>query len=68
MQKIIRYAVFLAVFLSVSNLFAAPESAPDRERGEGPFERLILRGVTVISGEGAPPMGPVDIVISGDRI
>jgi hypothetical protein len=67
-QKIIRYAVFLAVFLSVSNLFAAPESAPDRERGEGPFERLILRGVTVISGEGAPPMGPVDIVISGDRI
>jgi imidazolonepropionase-like amidohydrolase len=64
----IRYAVFLAVFLSVSNLFAAPESAPNRERGEGPFERLILRGVTVISGEGAPPIGPVDIVISGDRI
>jgi imidazolonepropionase-like amidohydrolase len=47
---------------------AAPESAPDRARGEGPFQRLVLRGVTVINGEGAPPLGPVDVVIEGNRI
>jgi imidazolonepropionase-like amidohydrolase len=44
--------------------------APDRraDEGEGPFERLILRGVTVIDGTGAPPRGPVDLVIEGNRI
>ncbi len=30
--------------------------------------RLILRGATLIDGTGAPPYGPVDIVIAGDRI
>ena len=35
---------------------------------EGPFPRLILRGVTLIDGTGAPPIGPVDIVILNDRI
>ena len=29
---------------------------------------MILRGVTVINGEGAPPIGPMDIVIEGNRI
>ena len=44
--------------------------APDREpgEGEGPFERLILRGATMIDGTGAPPRGPVDIAIEGNRI
>jgi imidazolonepropionase-like amidohydrolase len=44
--------------------------APDRGPGdgEGPFERLIIRGVTVIDGTGAPPIGPMDIVIEGNRI
>jgi hypothetical protein len=37
-------------------------------RGEGPFGRLVLRGVTVINGEGAPPVGPMDVVIEGNRI
>jgi imidazolonepropionase-like amidohydrolase len=36
--------------------------------GEGPFDRMIIRGVTVIDGTGAPPQGPVDIVIENDRI
>lgn len=44
------------------------EQAPDRTRGEGPFERLIIRGVTIIDGAGSPPQGPMDIVIEGDRI
>lgn len=45
-----------------------PPSAPERDRGEGPYQRLILRGGIYISGEGAPPLGPVDIVIAQDRI
>lgn len=36
--------------------------------GEGPFERLIIRGATVIDGTGAPPIGPMDIVVENDRI
>ncbi len=44
-------------------------AAPDRgDQGEGPFERLIIRGATVIDGTGGPPVGPVDIVIEGNRI
>jgi imidazolonepropionase-like amidohydrolase len=42
--------------------------APDRAEGEGPFERLILRGAILIDGTGSPPMGPVDIVIENNRI
>jgi imidazolonepropionase-like amidohydrolase len=46
------------------------EPAPDRraDEGEGPFQRLIIRGATVIDGTGAPPQGPVDIVVEGNRI
>ncbi len=36
--------------------------------GEGPYTRLVIRGATMIEGSGAPPVGPVDIVIENDRI
>ncbi len=42
--------------------------APPRAEGEGPFARLILRGVTLVDGTGAPPIGPVDVVIEKNRI
>ncbi|HEY0970757.1 MAG TPA: amidohydrolase [Gemmatimonadales bacterium] len=44
--------------------------APDRpaDEGEGPYARLVLRGATVIDGTGAPPQGPMDIVIERNRI
>jgi imidazolonepropionase-like amidohydrolase len=44
--------------------------APNRPAGEGdgPHQRLIVRGATLIDGTGAPPYGPVDIVIEGNRI
>jgi len=47
-----------------------PAPAPDRPPGEGqgPFRRFVLRGATLIDGTGAPPIGPVDIVIENDRI
>lgn len=43
-------------------------AATSRDRGTGPYKRLVLRGATVIDGTGAPPWGPVDIVVQGDRI
>ncbi len=44
--------------------------APDRlpGEGEGPFERLIIRGATILDGTGAPGQGPMDVVIEGNRI
>jgi hypothetical protein len=46
------------------------ERVPDRQPGEGvgPFRRLVIRGAMLIEGSGAPPLGPVDIVIAGNRI
>jgi imidazolonepropionase-like amidohydrolase len=45
-----------------------PRPAPPRSEGEGPYQRLIIRNATVIDGTGAPPRGPVDIVVEGNRI
>ena len=46
------------------------EPGPNRraDEGEGPFDRLVIRGATMIDGTGAPPQGPVDIVIEKNRI
>src|SRR3712207_7635307 len=30
--------------------------------------RLVIRGATLVDGTGAPPLGPVDIVVEGNRI
>jgi hypothetical protein len=35
---------------------------------EGPFPQLIIRGVTLINGNGAPPISPVDIVVENNII
>ena len=64
--------LWLSLALLVMGL-AAPEShaiepAPDRVEGEGPHDRMILRGVNLIAGTGAPKRGPVDIVIEDNRI
>jgi imidazolonepropionase-like amidohydrolase len=58
-------ALFLAAGLGAQTI-PGPDRGPNE--GEGPFERLIIRGATVIDGAGAPPVGPVDIVIEGNRI
>ena len=42
--------------------------APPRAEGEGPYPGLILRGGILIDGTGAPPIGPVDIVVRQNRI
>ncbi|MEL0262101.1 MAG: amidohydrolase family protein [Flavobacteriaceae bacterium] len=40
----------------------------DNPAASGPFNQLIIRGVTLINGNGAPPQGPIDLVIEGDKI
>ncbi|RMG78290.1 MAG: amidohydrolase [Bacteroidetes bacterium] len=66
----IRHRAFLFfLFLSIlTPVFAQVQPAPDRYRGEGPWPQLIIRGVTLINGNGAPPTGPVDIVVEQNRI
>jgi imidazolonepropionase-like amidohydrolase len=70
----------IAVYAAVSS-FAPPMTvaaqggqqtivAPNRAAGEGlgPFKTLVIRGAMLIDGTGAPPQGPVDIVVEGNRI
>ncbi len=47
-----------------------PNRAPARRagEGEGPYPRLIIRGVNLIDGYGSAPRGPVDVVVEGNRI
>ena len=65
----------LLLLLALTATLAAQErraitAGPDRRsgEGEGPFPRLIIRGATMIDGTGAPPQGPLDIVIENNRI
>lgn len=68
-------ASVFALNLSLNPALAAdvvtpPNPAPvePRSEGEGPYDRLILRGGYMIDGTGAPAQGPVDIVVESDRI
>ena len=65
MKALIRTGLMIFGLFSILivNAFAQIEPAPDRAEGEGPFERLVLRGGILIDGTGAPPVGPVDIVV-----
>ena len=65
---------FIAAFLA---LLAAPalaqpqmERVPDRPagEGEGPYQSLLIANATMIDGTGAPPEGPVSILVEGNRI
>jgi hypothetical protein len=44
--------------------------APARARGEGfgPYQTMVVRGAMLIDGTGGPPRGPVDIVVTQNRI
>jgi imidazolonepropionase-like amidohydrolase len=49
---------------------AGANPAPARAAGEGagPFRKMVIRGAMLIDGTGAPPRGPVDIVVENNRI
>jgi len=64
MKKIILLTTFVFPFLCFSQI----KKAPEVKEGDGPWNQLIIRGVTLINGNGAPPVGPVDIVVEKNRI
>jgi len=59
----ILFAGVLSIYLS-----AQIKKAPEVKDGDGPWAQLIIRGVTLINSTGAPPIGPVDIVVEKNRI
>jgi len=60
--------LFIFLLLGSLSLQAQMPDAPQRTEGDGPHERLIIRGVNLIDGTGSPATGPVDIVVEGNRI
>src|SRR5687767_15962468 len=72
MSKAIRLLAALAI-VAPTVLIAQQDKlvpAPDRRAGEGagPFPTLTIRNVMVIDGTGAPPSGPMNVVIEQNRI
>lgn len=65
-KKLFFSAIF-SVLLTVQAL-AQITDAPKRAEGDGPYNRLIIRGVTLINSTGAPPVGPIDIVVEKNKI
>ncbi|MCS3658459.1 amidohydrolase family protein [Salinibacter ruber] len=65
-----RYFTFLLTLALLTPPVSAQKlpEAPDRTRGDGPYDRLVIRGATLIDGTGAPARGPVDILVQGDSI
>lgn len=63
-----RFASLVTAILFSTILLAQIPKAPEKNDGDGPYSQLIIRGVTLINGNGAPPIGPVDIVIEKNRI
>lgn len=63
--------ILLLLFTSFGYLLSAQAPVPEAplvKEGDGPYNQLIIRGATLINSTGAPPIGPVDIVIEEDRI
>jgi hypothetical protein len=63
----------LSLFFYVISIFGLTlhsqiQDAPPRDEGSGPWPQLIIRGVTIINGNCAPPAGPADIVVEQNRI
>ncbi|MDH5366008.1 MAG: amidohydrolase family protein [Cyclobacteriaceae bacterium] len=66
MKKAFLLPVFIVLLISPS--LSQVQKSPDRTEGDGPWKQLIIRGVTLINGNGAPPTGPVDIVVENNII
>jgi len=64
----IRLSVLILFLFSFSIINAQIKKAPETKEGDGPWNQLIIRGVTLINSTGAPPIGPVDIVVEKNRI
>lgn len=63
-----RFLLFFFGIFIFANSFGQVQKAPSRNEGDGPWPQLIIRGATLINGTLSPPLGPVDIVVEGNRI
>jgi len=61
--NIMKQLTVLFSFLFVINGFSQ-----DNYLGDGPYSQLIIRGVTLINGDGSPPRGPIDITVENNKI
>lgn len=64
----IAISLLTLLLLQTGILFSQVKKAPELKEGDGPYPQLIIRGVTLINGNGAPPLGPVDIIVENNRI
>ncbi|HNR76331.1 MAG TPA: amidohydrolase family protein [Parvularculaceae bacterium] len=65
-MRLMAFAAGIAAMMGQA--LALPDGVSARNDATGPHKRLIIRGATLIDGSGAPPFGPVDIVVENDRI
>jgi len=68
LRSILAGLVMAVAAVSLSAQQMPPTPTRTAADGEGPFERMVIRGVTVIDGTGAPPRGPMDVVVQNNRI
>ncbi|CAD5274621.1 MULTISPECIES: amidohydrolase family protein [unclassified Imperialibacter] len=75
MRRLKKQTIFISA-LALFQIFSIGVSAqrrsitpsPARAEGDGPYTQLIIRGAIMVNGTGAPPIGPVDIVIEQNKI
>ena len=58
----------ICLFLFFITINAQVLKSPEVKEGDGPFPQLIIRGITLINGNGAPPRGPIDIIVENNKI
>src|ERR1700688_2578080 len=62
----LKVALFTLVLAGTGQMLAqgGPTPAPNRtpKDGAGPYDRLVIRGITVIDWAGAAAAGPMDVV------
>jgi hypothetical protein len=69
-----RWLTAAAALAAFATIMFATDPLTGQQQGrfgglaDGPYTRLVIRNVMVIPGHGGPPIGPYDIVISGNTI
>jgi hypothetical protein len=63
-----RIILCIGLVTTLGKSYGQIKAAPNRTEGEGPWNKLIIRGVMLIDGTGSPPVGPMDIVVEKNKI
>jgi len=68
MKNLLLISILVLLYSFSYSQGSSVAEAPLIQEGEGPFSQMIIRGATLINSTGAPPIGPVDIIIKENRI